>query len=71
MASLFGIQQPARDTSLELAQRKQNEDLRKREGEQKRELGARRRLLEARRSGRTSLFAQTGAAGVRSETLGG
>lgn len=51
------------------AQRRQDQALQQQTAEEATELGTRRRLAAARASGRNSLFASTGAAGVQ-ETLG-
>lgn len=53
------------------SQEKQDEALRSQELEERKELGARQRLMAARAKGRgpVTLFAQTGAAGVK-PTLG-
>lgn len=51
------------------AQRRQEQSINQQTAEEATELGTRRRLAAARASGRNSLFATTGAAGVQ-ETLG-
>lgn len=51
------------------AQRRQDQAINQQTAEEATELGTRRRLAAARASGRNSLFATTGAAGVQ-ETLG-
>lgn len=51
------------------AQRRQDQALNKQTADEATELGTRRRLAAARAGGRNSLFASTGAAGVK-ETLG-
>ena len=55
--------------SQQRAQRRQDQTLQKQTADEATELGTRRRLAAARASGRNSLFATTGAAGVQ-ETLG-
>lgn len=51
------------------AQRRQEQSINQQTADEATELGTRRRLAAARASGRNSLFATTGAAGVQ-ETLG-
>lgn len=51
------------------AQRRQEQSINQQTAEEATELGTRRRLAAARASGRNSLFATTGAAGVQ-DTLG-
>ncbi len=71
MTSLFSkpkVDTKAQDAQLR-AQRSQEQQIQQQTAEQTTELGTRRRLAAARASGRNSLFAQTGAAGVQ-ETLG-
>lgn len=79
MTSLFGgapkvdqsavADQKAATAAQQKAQRQQNQAIQKDSAEQSVELGTRRRLAAARSSGRNSLFASSGAAGVQ-ETLG-
>lgn len=76
MTSLFGGS-PAKPTASDKAaqaaqqkaQRRQDQALQKQTADETQELGTRRRLAAARASGRDSLFATSGAAGVQ-ETLG-
>lgn len=71
MSTLFS--KPKIDTKAQsaqmAAQKRQDQALQKQTAEEAGELGTRRRLAAARASGRNSLFATTGAAGVQ-ETLG-
>lgn len=71
MSSIFGgpkIDKKAQAASQK-AQRRQDQTLQRQTADEATELGARRRLAAARASGRNSLFATSGAAGVQ-ETLG-
>ncbi len=72
MSALFGggpqVDKKAQ-AEQQKAQRRQDQTLNKQSADQAVELGTRRRLAAARSDGRNSLFASTGAAGVR-ETLG-
>lgn len=73
MTSLFGgMKKPKPDEAAQRSQRRQDRALSQQENEEQKELGARNRLLAARAAGRgsSSLFAPTGAAGVKSPTLG-
>ena len=71
MSSLFSkpkVDKNAQDAQM-AAQKRQDQALQRQSTEEATELGTRRRLAAARASGRNSLFASTGAAGVQ-ETLG-
>lgn len=73
MASLFGGNKKQKpDPATQRSQRRQDQALSTQENEEQKELGARQRLIAARSQGRASstLFAPTGAVGVKS-TLGG
>lgn len=72
MASLFSKPaKPKPDPALQRSQRRQDQALSEQETDEQKELGARNRLIAARAAGRGpgTLFAQTGAVGVK-ETLG-
>lgn len=72
MTSLFSkpkVDKSAQDAQLR-AQRQQEQTIQQQTAEQAMELGTRKRLSNARASGRNSLFSQSGAAGVQQETLG-
>lgn len=71
MSSIFGgpkVDKKAQQAQQK-AQRRQDQTLQKQTAEEATELGARRRLMASRASGRNSLFASSGAAGVQ-DTLG-
>lgn len=74
MTALFGGGAPQVDKKAQAAQqkaqRRQDQSINKQAADEATELGTRRRLAAARASGRDSLFASTGAAGVKQETLG-
>lgn len=71
MSTLFGGA-PKVDAKAQAAQqqaqRRQDQSLQKQTADQAVELGTRQRLAAARASGRNSLFATTGAAGVPDQT---
>lgn len=73
MTQLFGgkpkVDKSAQEAQMR-AQKRQDQATQRQMADEATELGARRRLAAARASGRNSLFASTGAAGV-SDTLGG
>ena len=73
MASLFGgdIPKPKKDKEAEKAQRRQAQEINQQKAEEEREIGARRRLLNARRSGGSNLFSKAGPRGSVKETMGG
>lgn len=74
VSSLFGGgKAPGPDPALLEAQRRQQERLEAQEAREEERLAARERLLAGRqgRRGAGTLFAETGEAGVRAETLGG
>lgn len=69
MTSLFAGKKPKPDEAAQRAQAKQAQTVNKQAADEQRELGARRRLINARQGGNASLFSTGGAAGVK-ETLG-
>lgn len=71
MSALFG-KKPKPDEGMQRAQRRQDRALSQEESEERRELGARQRLMAARAKGRgpVTLFSPSGATGVK-QTLGG
>lgn len=72
MTSLFSKPKVDKRAQIESekAQRRQDQAVNRQSAEEATELGTRRRLAAARASGRDSLFASTGAAGVTQNTLG-
>lgn len=68
MANLFGSK-PKPDAAAQRAQRRQSKAIDDQTAEEAKELGSRRRLQNARRTGGSGLFSTTGASGVK-ETLG-
>lgn len=71
MSSIFGgpkIDKKAQ-AAQQKAQRRQDQAIQRQSADEAMELGTRRRLAAARSSGRNSLFASSGAAGVQ-DTLG-
>ena len=69
MAQLFNMSKPKVDPAALEAQKRQDRAVQRDTVEASKEKGARNRILNSNRSG-SSLFARTGAAGVRN-TFGG
>ena len=67
MSSLFGVKS---DPGAQRAARKQAREIERQRADEAQELGARRRLLAAKAGGANSLYAKTGAAGVK-DSFGG
>lgn len=63
--NLFGSK-PKPDPAVQRAQKRQNKAIDDQSAEEAREAGSRRRIMNARKAGGSGLFAQTGAAGVKS-----
>ncbi len=70
MSGIFGGKPKGPSKAQLKAQRRQNQAIEKQTALEARETGARQKILNRNRSG-SSLFAQTGAAGVGQQTLGG
>jgi hypothetical protein len=64
MTALFGGK-PKPDASMQKAQRRQDAAIMRQTAEAGKEAGARSRLLNAKRNGGSNLYAETGAAGVK------
>ena len=70
MASLFSKpKEPKPNPAVQRSQRRQDRNIQDATMDERRELGARRRMMNARRSGGSSLLSTAGGAGVK-ETLG-
>lgn len=73
VSQIFGGGAPGPDDELIAAQKRQAKLIEEQEAQEQAELQSRQRLLAARQGRRSAstLFAGTGEAGVKSETLGG